>query len=358
MPTILDQKKQISKDSSCPNCGATLVYQPENRALFCDSCGTIKDIEKCKCPEKISFEEKAKASMTAEYKNWVNDNKIIKCNSCGANIILNNLEYSKTCPYCDSAFVVESDRIPTLSPQGIIPFTFSKTQASELYRKGMKKKWFLPNAFKKEPPVDNIKGIYVPSFSFDAKSYSSYSGVLEEVETRIVNGRTESYTRTFRISGNKDLFHKDVMIETSSLITQKQFDELKPFNTSKLVKFQEGYIMGFSVEHFDQGVDACKKIADEIMHEQIRSAILSRYSYTSVRSLDIKTEFKDIKYGYYIMPIYKNEYTYKSKKYITYMNGESGKVGGGVPKSPVKITFFVLTLILFIALFVLIILYT
>lgn len=355
MEEILTEKLQKSKDSSCPNCGATLVYEPEKGALFCDSCGTVKKIEKLPCEPKIDYSENEKAKATEKYKEWVNENKVIKCKSCGANVVLNKLEYSKTCPYCGSAFVVESGELPTMAPQGIIPFYFSKQQASDLYRKGMRKKFFLPNAFKKAVPVENIKGIYIPSFSFDANSYSSYSGVLERTETRYVNGKTQTYTTTFRISGDKNLAHKDVMVESSSLITQRQFDELKPFNASKIVKFDNGYIMGYSVENYEQGVDLCKKVADEIMKEQIRSAILSGYSYSGVRSLNVDTTFEKQKYGYYVLPVYKNEYQYKNKKYTTFMNGESGKVGGGVPRSPIKITFFVLFLILvavgFVALF-------
>ena len=39
-------------------------------------------------------------------------------------------------------------------------------------------------------------------------------------------------------------------------------------------------------------------------------------------------------------------YKYKEKTYNTLMNGQTGKVGGNVPRSKIKITLFVLMLIL------------
>ena len=81
------------------------------------------------------------------------------------------------------------------------------------------------------------------------------------------------------------------------------------------------------------------------MEDIIKSRILSRYNYDTVASYEQKTVFKDEKYSYYILPTYQVSYDYKGKKYTTFMNGETGKVGSGLPKSPVKITFFVLMII-------------
>ena len=50
-----------------------------------------------------------------------------------------------------------------------------------------------------------------------------------------------------------------------------------------------------------------------------------------------------------MLPIYQIEFEYKDKKYLSYMNGQTGRVGTGIPKSPVKITFTVLLVLLFLA---------
>jgi len=57
------------------------------------------------------------------------------------------------------------------------------------------------------------------------------------------------------------------------------------------------------------------------------------------------TEQRNVKFAHYLLPVYKCDYKYKNKNYTTLMNGQTGKVGGGYPKSGVKITFFVLMII-------------
>ena len=73
---------------------------------------------------------------------------------------------------------------------------------------------------------------------------------------------------------------------------------------------------------------------------------MSSYSYSYVQSYDQNVKFSDEKYSYYIVPTYSVKYKYKGKSYLTYMNGQTGKVGGGLPRSAVKITFFVLFILL------------
>ena len=46
--------------------------------------------------------------------------------------------------------------------------------------------------------------------------------------------------------------------------------------------------------------------------------------------------------------MYKFEYDYKQKKYVTYMNGQTGKIDSKLPKSAGKITLIVLLILLFV----------
>ena len=284
--------------------------------------------------------------------------KVFKCSSCGSNIVLNALEVSSICPYCGSPCVIDESVDIGLKPDYIIPFKYSTEQVKELYKKGMKRKWFIPNKFKKSPPMDHIKGIYIPTFAFDAHTESDYSGILEEdYTTTDSEGRSCTHTRSFGISGHVSLDHSDVMVETSSHIDQASFNALKPFKTEEAVKYRPQFILGYSVEHYDNSLANCKKIADDMMESYIKSTALSRYSYDRVRSYSQDTQFSEQKYAYYIVPTYRFNYRYKEKDYTTFMNGQTGKVGKGVPRSPVKITFFVLFLLALlgglIALFVL-----
>lgn len=98
----------------------------------------------------------------------------------------------------------------------------------------------------------------------------------------------------------------------------------------------------------DDNVDDCHSTAREVMREAIRQNILSGYSYDGVQYLNVSTDFSDEKFSYGILPTYRFNYSYKNKNYTTFMNGQTGQVGGGIPRSGVKITFFVIAMILII----------
>lgn len=340
------QEKEIrASDTGCPSCGAVMVYSPERQKLYCKSCQTCKDIAKEAISDKRAWNEKNKG--VASTKTWANKAKKLKCPNCGASIELKKLEYSKSCPYCTSNLVgiLQGEEILD-EPDGIIPFTFSFEDASNKYMAGIKKKFFAPRKFKKAPPVENIKGIYMPSFSFDANTVSTYKGVLAEDDSYTdSSGRRRTKTSYKHISGTHTAKNIDVVVESSSAINQAQLNEILPFNMSRIVKFQQGFIMGYTVEQYESTVDQCKGVAKRIMEENIKSAILSKYHYDRVSSFDMTTKYSEEKYLYYLLPIYKCDYLYKDKTYTTFMNGQTGKVGGGYPISKLKVTMVVLSIL-------------
>ncbi len=340
----MKEKELKANDCSCPSCGAAMRYSPEKKKLYCENCQTCKDIEFNALQGKHSWEEKDELKKQKEF---ALETKTLKCPNCGASVVLNKLEYSKGCPYCGSNLVSKNAENDNLTPDGILPFTFSDEVASQKYRQGIKKKWFVPNAFKKAPPTDNIRGIYIPSFGYDADTFSTYRGKLATEHTgRDSNGHTYHYTTYQNISGNHNSNQVDVLVETSTKIGQEEFEKIEPFYMDKAIEFKQGFIMGYTVEVFENSLEECKKIADSIMESNVKDEILSKYSYDSVVYFNLDMTQTNKKYMYYLLPVYKCEYKYKNKSYTTFMNGQTGKVGGGYPKSPVKITFFVLFWIL------------
>ena len=154
----------------------------------------------------------------------------MQCKNCGAQIILDKLEFAKECQYCGSPVVSEIDELPGLKPDAVIPFKFDGVEAVKKFNIGVRKKWFLPNEFKKEPPTDNINGIYVPSFAFDSNTNSSYNGVLVKDHTHTNSkGQTTTTHEYIRIAANKLLNFTNVTIESSSKIENKDMKALLPY---------------------------------------------------------------------------------------------------------------------------------
>lgn len=330
------------KSKRCASCGGMLVFSPKIGMLHCDNCGSGEKIEKVKEIELHDYSENLEDKN--QRNDWKTQNKVFKCSSCGANVILSSLEVSKTCPYCESSFVAQSSALVGVSPDGIIPFMFDKEQALECFKKGVKKKKFAPNKFKKASSVDTIKGIYISSFSFNANTQTSYDG---RIGKRVGSG-DKSRMKYRHISGTNSLPIKDVIVESSSHMDQESLEKIKPFDLDKAYKFNNDFMLGFMAETYDQSMVNNRKVSDNLMQQIIREDILSNYSYDTVSYLNMDTTYSNVKYSYYYLPTYKIDFKYKKKTYTSYVNGQTGKLGGKFPISPIKVTILVFVILLLV----------
>lgn len=336
----MEEKRLDTSFEKCDGCGGNLAFNPAHQALHCENCGSVKKFDKDKNYEKHSVSSAPKAYEGHE--DWVKSVKVTNCSNCGSQIVFEQHKFADVCPYCGSNYVTDSNSLPALAPDAVIPFKFDTSKASEEFALRVKKKIFVISEFKKKLPEKDIQGVYIPSFAFDSDSKSSYSGVLLEHETRRSGDRTYTTTKRINIKGEKQLQHRDITIESSSLINQSNLNSILPYNMGDGFKFDENFIRGYAVEHFDTQVDKCFKVATNVMDNDIRNAILRQYHYDEVERLDVKTVYSNEVYAYRLLPLYRFEYNYKNKQYITYMNGQTGKIGGKLPYSKIKIAFAVI----------------
>ncbi len=213
----------------------------------------------------------------------------------------------------------------------------------------IKKRFFAPNKFKKVLPENQIKGIYIPAFTFDANTISNYSGELYTEHTeRDSDGNSRTVRDYFHISGDWKYTYKNIAVECSSHITQNQLHGFLPYNFDNKKPYNNSFILGYSVEQYDKEVADCKSTYKDILNTTIRRDILSKYYYDGVNYLNINTNVCDEKYQYHILPVYRFEYKYKNKNYVTYMNGQTGGVDSNTPKSGWKIALVILIPVLII----------
>lgn len=336
----MEEKKLETSHVKCDNCGGNLIFSPKLQKLYCTNCDSVKDIIVVKEYEKHPTSEMP--NDYTGYESWVESVKVANCSNCGSQIVFDAHKFADVCPYCGSNYVAETDTLPSLVPDAVIPFKFDSNKAGEEFAARVKKKIFVISAFKKKLPEKDIKGVYIPSFAFDSDSMSQYTGVLVENEIHRHGDRTEIVKKRRNINGTKSVDHRDITIESSSLINQVNLNSICPFNMGQSVKFNEDFIRGYAVEHFDTKIEECHKVAINVMDNRIRDAILSGYRYDEVERLDVKTTYSNEKYAYRLLPIYRFEYHFRNKQYITYMNGQTGKIGGKLPYSKLKITLAVI----------------
>lgn len=335
-----DQTKETvvsTKLVKCPSCGANMVFNPDLFKLYCPHCESTADIDVSKKANEISLEE-----GFSKDEEWdVNESETYRCSNCGAKVVLNKNETANNCPFCGTAYVKETNQLAGLKPNAVVPFKFGLDKAVSMIKDWAKKRFFAPKSFKKNIKTDTVKSVYSPSFTFDSCTFSSYVGRLGETRTRTVgsgkNQRVETYTVWFNVSGSIDLNFNDVLINAGSMVKGKVIDKLQPFNTDGSIKFQENFLLGSYAYHYDYSIDDCWGEAKHKMDSIIKRSILSRYHYDKIDYINVTTSHDKVTYKYVMLPLYVGNFLYKSKGYNFFVNGENGKITGKTPKSPFKI---------------------
>ena len=204
----------------CPECGAPMRYNPETSSLHCDYCSRIINLEKDLSNEEVDF-----FSAESDNLSWQNETQIIKCESCGSENVVSKKEMSTVCPFCGSKQVVSYDAIAGIKPNRVIPFKLSLDDAKLRYQTVIKKKLFAPRKLKKTYLDLMLNGVYIPSWTYDSSTFSTYSGRLGKRYTVTVgsgkNRRTETRIRWFSIRGTKNVDFDDVLVNFDTLRRMK-----------------------------------------------------------------------------------------------------------------------------------------
>lgn len=327
--------------SKCSNCGSNLVFDPQTQCLKCEHCGFLSDFEKSSAVSELAIEEAFKKA-----ENWDDEAESYRCENCGAVVVLARGETATVCPYCSTSHVVKTEELVGLKPNVVYPFTLTNEQGVESAKKWAKKQLFAPRKFKKSLTANNIRSIYEPCFTFDSKTFSSYNGRVGYRRTRTVgsgkNRRTETYIVWRNVSGTYSLNFDDIMINAGTTYSQKTLDKLLPFNYNTIKVYEKRFLTGYTARRYEKPIEDAWADAKNTMDAKIRSAIISSYHCDVVSYLNVSTSHSAVTYKYALLPVHLLSFRYRKKDYGVCVNGNTGKVAGKTPISPIRVTIAVL----------------
>lgn len=342
-------------DKKCPQCGGVMDFNPSTGKLKCPYC----DYEKAIKPEKQKpTKAKELDFRTAEHtanKDWGVETKTVLCKACGAESIYDALQTSASCPFCGSNQVMEANAEDTIAPGGVVPFSISDKEAAELFQKWIKRKWFCPKLAKQSAKPKRFNGIYLPYWTFDTDTYSTYNGEYGiDHTTKDRQGNTKTHTNWHRTSGSHKQFINDALVLASKNHDSEMLLNLEPFDTENNKAYNPEYIAGFVAERYSLGLNdawgiAQRDIADTLK-EQVSNDIRHNYHADHVRNVRLDTTFSNITYKYLLLPIWISNFKYNDKIYQFMVNGQTGKVAG---KTPISIPKVILTILGILAILVL-----
>jgi hypothetical protein len=274
--------------------------------------------------------------------------KEVKCNKCAVTFKLTPYSISSNCPYCETPAI--TDFIKEITPKSILPFTIIEDDAIARFKKWIGSLWFAPNKLKKIATGDKkLIGYYLPHWTYDSQTYSIYRGQRGDIyyvtvqKTVIVNGREQRVSkrepriRWTTVRGDVSNSFDDVTVGASKTISHTILENLSPWNTDRLIPFDEKYLSGFKSEEYTIGLDNGFEFAKMKMDRVIRQDIRRDIGGDQQQIISVDTKHSNTTYKNALFPVWVAEFKWKGKIYNYAINGQSGKVVGERPYSIIKI---------------------
>ncbi|HWB62241.1 MAG TPA: hypothetical protein VG603_01935, partial [Chitinophagales bacterium] len=339
--------------------------EPGTNSLKCSQCGTVNQIG----AGPVKVEE-------TDFNKFLGDHVIsghdkleiitVKCSSCGAESSLKPNLTSDNCPFCDSPLVIKGGTTNSvLKPKYLLPFAVTQKDAYADFGKWLKGLWFAPNNLKNyADKAEKLNGIYIPYWTYDSDTSSSYTGLrgdnytVEEQYTTTENGQDVTRTQTVTkirwspVSGSLAQRFDDVLVLASKSLPEAYAYALNPWDLTHLDGFKEDYLAGFRTEIYQVDVKEGFGKAKSLMDVEIRKLVCRDIGGDEQKIETLESNFNDITFKHILLPIWLSAYRYNNKVYHFMINGRTGQVRGERPYSWVKIGFAIAAGIALIAIII------
>ena len=335
----------------CDQCGADFRFAPDQGMLVCDFCGNTADITdealSSSTIRELDFDT-ALAQKLPEQE--VQETRVLQCPNCAAQIELGPDDHATECPFCATPIVTGTGTHRQIKPRALLPFALDERTARKAMTDWLGRLWFAPGGLQDYARKGRkLQGIYVPYWTFDADTKSSYRGERGTVyyETRTVtrNGKREQVrvakVRWRGVTGRVARFFDDVLVLASRSLPKRYTDGLEPWDLSALEPYSPEFLAGFRAEGYtielDEGFSEARAHMDRIITRDVKFDI----GGDRQRIHGIDTTVRDVTFKHILLPVWLAAYKYRGKTYRFVVNGRTGRVQGERPWSAWKIAFAV-----------------
>lgn len=307
--------------------------------MKCPYCDTEFEMDTLK-----AYDEELKGDAEAEDIKWDTEAggewteseteglRVYVCKSCAGEIVGDETLAATLCPYCNNPVVMMGQFKGDLKPDYVIPFKLTKKDATEALKNHLKGKALLPKSFKSDNRINEIKGVYVPFWLFEADADARVRYKCTKV--RHWSDSNYNYTETKYYSARRSgcVGFDRIPVDGSSKMPDDLMESIEPFKFEDAVDFQTAYLAGYLADKYDVTAQQSVERANERVRrstEEIFRDTVEGYTTVTPESTNIKLNNGKAKYALY--PVWLLNSTYKDKTYSFAMNGQTGKFVGDLP---------------------------
>lgn len=340
----------------CPRCGSTEISaRPGTGMLICHFCRyewAEADLE-----EKFGLDSPIAqlrgthiASGASNIQESTADVLTLKCQACGAEVIVNTNEAMHArCHWCRNTLSVNQQIPNGAVPDGVLPFTITREDAiARISAFVSKRKFFAHPQFVRQFAPDEVVGVYLPYVTLDANATVQLQGTGQVLTGTYTVKRGETTVRYYRADeyalGRAFSLHvDDILMESSgqradidtARNTNNIINAIQPFDTKNSVAYNANYLRGFTSERRDLNVDAmdvdgahrvlsiARARANELTHDYTRGVRWEQEQLDIIGTRWVSLYLPVWLYSYY-------EERTGLKHYVA-VNGRTGETLGSIP---------------------------
>lgn len=331
----------------CHNCGADYRFDPGAGHLTCDHCGSTQPIDGAGpwdgAMQELDFRAAINDLLPLQE---IEETRVSTCPNCAAQVEFDPAVHAVECPFCATPVVADTGTHRHIKPKALLPFSLNEAAARDAMTQWLGTLWFAPNGLqdyaRKGRPM---QGIYVPYWTYDAQTQSTYRGehgtVYHESHTVTRNGKRETVqvtkVRWRPASGRVARFFDDVLVLASRSLPKRFTDALEPWDLIALEPYRPEYLAGFRAEGYVVALDEGYHEARVQMDRAIQRDIKFDIGGDRQRIFSINTTVSDVTFKHILLPVWLAAYKYRGETYRFVVNGRTGRVQGERPWSAWKI---------------------
>lgn len=267
----------------CPSCNGKLEFNSTVQKMKCPFCESEFDVATL-----MSFDQQLENPLednmnwsTAAGGEWQNGEadgmKVYKCQSCGGEVVADATTSATHCPYCDNPVVMTGNFSGDLKPDYVIPFKLDKEAAKNALKNHLNGRKLLPKVFKDENHIDEIKGVYVPVWLFDAEADGNILYKGEKVRTWQDSQFRYTERNFYSITRQGTLDFEHVPVDGSTKMQDELMQSIEPFNFKDAVPFQTAYLSGYLADKYDvaaeDSIDTANKRIKNTTEQAFRETV-------------------------------------------------------------------------------------
>lgn len=328
----------VLQEYKCPCCGGAIEFNSQIQKMKCPFCDSEFEMEALQAYDNALNNEQTNDMTwdTNAGQDWQEGEtdglRTYVCRSCGGEIVGDSNMAATSCPYCDNPIVLMGQFTGSLKPDYVIPFKQDKKAAVAGLKKHYEGKILLPKVFKDQNHIEEVKGLYVPFWLFDADASASIR--YKATKERRWSDSDYEYTETSYYAVHRGGFigFDTVPVDGSSKMPDDLMESVEPYDFSEAVPFQTAYLAGYLADKYDvtdaESVERANERIKQSTEDEFRKTVTG-YKTVTAESTCINLQNAKAKYALY--PIWMLNTKWNDKKYTFAMNGQTGKMVGDLP---------------------------